>query len=201
MRILLVDDDALVLTPLTEFLRLERPDWEVVTASDGSHALTQLQAGNVDLLVTDIQMPTLDGMALLEAIRSDPKLCGIPLIFATGRVDRASMRHGMASGADDYLTKPYSGDELIAAIEARLKRVPPAQSQEAMAEAEAVRGVLTERELDILRLVGKGLVTKEIAQLLGLSPATVSVHRANIMRKLDLHTASALAGLAVRIQL
>lgn len=201
MRILLVDDDEFLLPPLAEYLRFARPGWEVATAASADAALAQLRAGSVDLLVTDIQMPALDGLALLEAVRRDPDLCGIPLIFATGRVDRASMRHGMSAGADDYLTKPYTGDELLSAIEARLKRVPAAPGPEAPPEAGHLRRTLTERELEVLGLVGQGLVTKEIAERLRLSPATVSVHRANIMRKLDLHTAGALAALAVRARL
>jgi DNA-binding NarL/FixJ family response regulator len=201
MHILLTDDDELLVAPLREFLRLERPDWVVTTSTDGNAALKILRAEPVDLLVTDIQMPTMDGMALLEEIRQDPHLSGLPLIFATGRNDRASMRTGMVSGADDYLTKPYSGEELLAAIEARLKRTPPAQEVAGEREAVALSKALTERELEILHLVGEGLVTKEIAESLKLSPATVSVHRANIMRKLDLHNAAALAALAVRARL
>ena len=171
-----------------------------MVASDGLEALRLLRNGNVDMLVADIQMPAMDGLSLLAEVRKDERLARLPIILASGRIDRASVRGGMSSGADDYLTKPYSVDELIAAIEARLQRV-----QEAFPEASVVRdnlrAVLTERELEVLRRIGRGLVTKDIAHDLGLSPATVSVHRANIMQKLGLHNSAALAALAVRANL
>ena len=63
----------------------------------------------------------MDGLTLLAEIRKDPRLAHLPLILATGRIDRASVRGGMASGADDYLTKPYTVAELMAAVEARLR--------------------------------------------------------------------------------
>jgi len=200
MKVLIVDDDPQILNATAACIPLLRVDWEVIVASDGLEALRLLRNGNVDMLVADIQMPAMDGLSLLAEIRGDPRLARLPMILASGRVDRASVRGGMSSGADDYLTKPYSVDELIAAIEARLQRV-----QEAFPEASVVRdnlrAVLTERELEVLRRIGRGLVTKDIAHDLGLSPATVSVHRANIMQKLGLHNSAALAALAVRANL
>jgi two-component system response regulator FixJ len=200
MKVLIVDDDPQILNATAACIPLLRVDWEVIVASDGLEALRLLRNGNVDMLVADIQMPAMDGLSLLAEIRGDPRLARLPMILASGRVDRASVRGGMSSGADDYLTKPYSVDELIAAIEARLQRV-----QEAFPEASVVRdnlrAVLTERELEVLRRIGRGLVTKDIANDLGLSPATVSVHRANIMQKLGLHNSAALAALAVRANL
>jgi DNA-binding NarL/FixJ family response regulator len=203
MHILLVDDDPDLVTILAEFIRLRRPDWRVEVAADGAHALAILRALPIDLLVSDIQMPNMDGMALLEEVRKDPRLAKLPLIFATGLADRGQMREGMASGADDYLTKPFTGEELIAAIEGRLRRferVEVAEDDARVLRAELARS-LTGREREVLGLVGLGLVTKEIAARLGLCPTTVSVHRANIMRKLDLHTSAALAALAARAQL
>lgn len=200
MHLLLVDDDPLLLAALQTCLELERPEWTVLTASNGIEALKRLRAERVDLLVTDIQMPSLDGMALLGEIRSDSRLSRLPLILITGRDDRSTMREGMASGADDFLTKPFLAQELIQAIEGRMRRLsPPNPSPEC--EAPDLGKLLTEREREVLTLIGQGLVTKQIARGLGVSPNTVSVHRANIMRKLDLHNAAALAALAVRLNL
>ncbi len=198
MHILLVDDDPLLVAPLAAYLGITRPGWGVGTAGSGEEALAHLRERRADLAVVDLQMPGMDGMALLGAIREDPDLAGLPIILATGRSDRASMRNGMASGADDYLTKPYTGEELIEAIEARLRRTEAARALGEAADVKALRQVLTDRELEVLGLIGQGLVSKEIAERLACSPATVSVHRANIMRKLDLHPANALAALAVR---
>jgi len=201
LRILLVDDDRLVLASLSHFLRLKRPDWEISVATDGADALRLLREEPTEVLVTDIQMPGVGGMALLSIIREDPALAHLPLILMTAHSDNTTMRQGMSSGADDYLVKPFQLDELILAIEGRLKRLSLGQEppREQQALAREVKEKLTEREVDILSRIGRGLVTKDIANGLGLSPRTVSVHRANIMRKLDLHNAAALAALAIRV--
>jgi DNA-binding NarL/FixJ family response regulator len=200
MRILLVDDDRLLLASLARILRVERPQWQLATAQDGAEALRVLRVEPVDLLVTDLHMPGVGGMALLAAVRQDPILRNLPLIFITAETDRITMRQGMASGADDFLTKPFSGDELVMAIEGRLRRLELGgdTSQGARELQSQLHELLTDRELDILTHIGRGEVTKEIAEDLALSPMTVSVHRANIMRKLDLHNAAALAALAIR---
>jgi len=203
MRLLLVDDDPQLLRLVAKYLRIAREHWTVFVASDGAEALRVLRQEPVDMMVADIQMPTMDGLSLLAEIRRDPVLARLPLILASGRVDRASVRGGMTAGADDYLTKPYTMEELLAAIEGRTRRLEAeaAEHGDTSAARERVKSALTERELDVLRLIGQGLVTKDIAQQLGLSPATVSVHRASIMRKLHLHNSAALAALAVRTNL
>jgi len=200
MRILLVDDDASLAGILADSLTLQRPDWEVRVALDGVAALEILREEAIDLLVSDIQMPSMDGIALLQNLRTDPRLAGLPVILASGRNEWGQVREGMCSGADDYLVKPFTGLELIQAIEIRLQRLRPAQAAPKDPPGPSL-APLTERERDVLALIGTGLVTKEIAERLNLSPHTVGVHRANIMRKLDLHTSAALAALAVRARL
>ena len=200
MRLLLVDDERLLLASVTRALRLERPDWIVATAPDGAEALRLLRSTPVDLLISDVQMPAMDGMALLRAVRLDPELAKLPLILISARDDRSDIRTGMAMGADDYLTKPFSTEELILAVESRLRRLEPGvdNSAQAVALRAELKEVLTEREWEVLAQIGLGLVTKDIAATLKLSPKTVSVHRQNIMGKLDLHNAAALAALAIR---
>jgi DNA-binding NarL/FixJ family response regulator len=194
-RILLVDDDAVLLCNLKRLLQAERPQWDVRTAASSAAALAILRTEPLDLLVSDIQMPGMDGMALLAEIRQDPALAGLPLIFITARDDRASVRDGMSAGADDYLTKPFTTEELIRAMDARLRRKAQEQNPALFGQLAAI---LTDRELEVLSLIGQGRVTKEIAGDLDLSCRTVSVHRGNIMRKLDLHNAAALAALATQ---
>jgi DNA-binding NarL/FixJ family response regulator len=199
MRILIADDDPVLLDATAECIAIERPGWTVLVAKDGLEALRLLREETVDILIADIEMPAMDGLSLLAEVRKDARLAALPMILATGRVDRASVRGGMASGADDYLTKPYTVDELIAAVEARLRRSQQGASSEDASQLRArLQQLLTERELEVLGLIGRGLVTKDIARKLALSPATVSVHRANIMEKLGLHNAAALAAMAER---
>jgi DNA-binding NarL/FixJ family response regulator len=203
MRVLLVDDERLLLVSLTRALRVQRPTWVIDTASDGVQAMALLRTQPVDILVTDIQMPGMDGMALLMQVRRDPELARLPLILISAEDDRLSVRKGMSSGADDYLTKPFSAEELILSVESRLRRLEPGADAAANGDAlkRELMGVLTERELGVLALIGQGLVTKDIAAELDLSPKTVSAHRQNIMGKLDLHNAAALAALAIRASL
>lgn len=201
MRVLLVDDERLLLASVTRALQVKRPGWEVATAANGLEALAILRARPVDILVTDVQMPAMDGLALLRQVRREPELARMPLILISAQDDRSSVRMGMFSGADDYLTKPFSPDELILAVESRLRRMEagpdPAEPGSDLLRHQ-LETLLTGRELEVLALVGQGLVTKDIAVELGLSPKTVSAHRQNIMGKLDLHNAAALAALAIR---
>lgn len=203
MRVLLVDDERLLLASLLRSLKVARPAWQVATASDGLEAMRCLASNAVDVLVTDLQMPGMDGMALLRQVRKDPALARLPLLLISGQDDRLTVRTGMNSGADDYLTKPFTAEELIQAIEGRMRRLESAGegaggASELQAQLEAR---LTQREREVLALVGQGLVTKEIAAELGLSPKTVSIHRQHLMEKLDLHNAAALAALAIRASL
>jgi DNA-binding NarL/FixJ family response regulator len=200
MRLLLVDDERLILTLMSRSLLALRPNWEVAVASDGLEAMRLLKSQRVDMLVTDVQMPGMDGMALLMQVRRDPELARLPLILISAQDDRTSVRQGMHSGADDYLTKPFTPEELVQTVEARWRRLKqdPQPVQGGNEAREKLQGMLTEREMAVLALIGQGLVTKDIAAALGLSPKTVSAHRQNIMGKLDLHNAAALAALAIR---
>lgn len=203
MRVLLVDDERLLLASMTHALRAKRPDWEVQTARNGSEAMDQLRSRQIDILITDVQMPGMDGMALLRQVRLDPELARLPLVLISAQDDRSSIRQGMFSGADDYLTKPFSPEELILTVESRLRRLEtgtgPATQPGSLQHQ--VQERLTERELEVLALIGQGMVTKDISAALDLSPKTVSAHRQNIMDKLDLHNAAALASLAIRAHL
>ena len=203
MRILLVDDERMLLTSVSRSLHLDRPGWEVLLAGDGAMAMHILESEPVDILVTDLNMPGMGGLALLEQIRKDPVRSRLPLIIMTSNNDRASMRMGMDSGADDFLTKPFTTSELILAIEVRLARLRP-EADRAASGGDALpelKAPLTAREREVLARIGSGLVTKEIAEKLGMSPRTVSAHRASIMRKLDLHNAAALAAWAIRARI
>ncbi len=203
MRILIVDDEPILLLALQRSFRMECPEWEVVMARTGEEALEQLRLQPFDVLVTDILMPRMDGMTLLAEVRKDPALTDTTVIFMTAKDDRESMRAGMTAGADDYVTKPFSPGELIAAVTGRLRRkeMVPLLPHDNRISRDQLAALLTEREREVLANIGKGLVTKEIAAEMGISPRTVDVHRTNLMRKLDLHNATALARLAIKAQL
>ncbi|MEH1168619.1 SpoIIE family protein phosphatase [Micromonospora sp. CPCC 205539] len=117
-RILVVDDNADLREHVT---RLLSPTWEVVTASDGAAALPLAREGGFDLVLTDVMMPRLDGFGLVGALRADPRTRHVPIVLLSARAGSAEAVAGLSVGADDYLTKPFSGQELIARVRANVE--------------------------------------------------------------------------------
>jgi signal transduction histidine kinase len=116
-RILVIDDEPALLEVIGELLT-DR-GFATLLASDGKAALEIARRERPDLVVCDVNMPKLSGYGVLEAVRREPHLAPTPFIFLTSDPE---MRTGMRSGADDYLMKPVSADDLVAAVEARLQR-------------------------------------------------------------------------------
>lgn len=119
-KILVIDDADFILETTATILKFE--NYEVFVAENGKIGLELAKSNNPDLILCDISMPIMDGYQLLEFIRFDPKLNRTPFIFLTAFADKANVRLGMEKGADDYLVKPFSRDELIAAINAQFKK-------------------------------------------------------------------------------
>lgn len=120
MKILVVEDEASIRKNVVSMLRME--GFDVIDASNGRSALALAREHIPGLILSDVMMPELDGYGLLEQLRADPLTATIPLIFLSARTDRADRRRGMNLGADDYLGKPFSHDELLEAVTARIKR-------------------------------------------------------------------------------
>ncbi len=118
--ILLIDDDDSMLQLTTELL--EHEGYTVMAASSGKSALELTEGTAPDLVLCDVTMPDLDGYGVLQALAKTPHLAEIPFIFVSARAERADVRKGMEHGADDYLTKPFQAQELLDAVEIRLKR-------------------------------------------------------------------------------
>ncbi|WP_343450123.1 SpoIIE family protein phosphatase [Micromonospora oryzae] len=117
-RILLADDNADLREHVT---RLLRPSWEVVAVPDGVEALRRAVEAPFDLVLTDVMMPRLDGFGLVTALRADPRTRHVPIVLLSARAGSAEAVAGLAVGADDYLTKPFSGEELIARVRANVE--------------------------------------------------------------------------------
>ncbi|WP_165774877.1 response regulator transcription factor [Candidatus Viridilinea mediisalina] len=118
--ILVVDDQPELLSGLQ--LTLEAAGYQVLVAEDGYGALEQLRSTAVDLILADIAMPELNGYQLYEQVRADPQLLRIPFVFLTARALASDVRYGKMLGVDDYLTKPVKPEDLLAAVEGRLRR-------------------------------------------------------------------------------
>jgi len=119
-KILVIDDAEFILDSTAVLLGFE--GYEVVTACDGVEGLKMAFQHSPDLILCDISMPNLDGYGVVEELRKHEKTLTTPFIFLTAFTEKSNMRLGMEKGADDFLVKPYSRDELIAAIEAQWKK-------------------------------------------------------------------------------
>ena len=201
--ILIFEDDAVSCVYMEFFLKKE--GFDVRCASDGHSGLDLLYKKRPDLILCDIMMPDMDGHAVLEAVRKEPAFADIPFIFVTALVDRAAVRQGMNEGADDYLPKPFTTDELLAAVSSRICRHEVISSQHSKFAFQEERAILlkktSKREREILLLVGKGGTSKEIARQLFVSLKTIERHRENIMKKLNATNAATLARWAIIAEL
>lgn len=119
-RILVIEDVPELLAEIAEWLNFE--GYDVVTAVNGRDGVEKAMTAQPDLIVSDITMPEMDGYEVLEALQKEPHLASVPFIFLTAHADKSAVRRGMNLGADDYITKPFKLDELLTAIETRLKR-------------------------------------------------------------------------------
>jgi DNA-binding response OmpR family regulator len=123
-RVLVVDDEPRILNFLTAKLRAVA--YDVITASNGVEALEQAQAQEPDLIVLDVVMPKMDGFETLRELRA---FSPVPVIFLSARGTDIDRIKGLGLGADDYLSKPFSPDELVARIDAVRRRVGPSESR------------------------------------------------------------------------
>jgi two-component system, sensor histidine kinase and response regulator len=118
--ILVIEDEQALRDNLMCLLDAE--NFEVFGAGNGKTGVELAKSHLPDLIICDVKMPLLDGFGVLTALRSTPATTTIPFIFLTAKVDKTDLRQGMELGADDYLTKPFSRKELLAAISVRLER-------------------------------------------------------------------------------
>jgi len=120
IRLLVAEDEAGIRNSLEQLLRLE--GYDVTTCADGQQALKLAELRRPDVVITDVHMPVMDGFDLLSAIRFRPDLSTCVVIMLTAAEDRANVRQGMTLGADDYITKPFTRDELLTAIRTQLDK-------------------------------------------------------------------------------
>ena len=121
---ILVVDDALTVRELERSI-LERAGYEVRTASDGVEALARLAEQSADLVLTDVEMPRMDGFALTEAIRAHPALANVAVLILTSRASEEDRQRGLEVGADGYIVKSaFDETALLGAVERLLGRRP-----------------------------------------------------------------------------
>lgn len=119
-KILLIEDNDLIRENTAEILELA--NYKVTTAANGKIGVEMALQHMPDLIICDIMMPVLDGYGVLHAVQKNDAIKNTPFIFLTAKTERNDFRRGMESGADDYITKPFDGTELLNAVNSRLKK-------------------------------------------------------------------------------
>ncbi|MCZ2460356.1 MAG: response regulator [Chitinophagales bacterium] len=119
-KILLIEDNNDIRENTAEILELA--NYKVFTAENGKDGVEVALKEKPDLIICDIMMPVLDGYGVLHLLNKNPETHHIPFIFLSAKSERSDVRKGMALGADDYITKPFDGTELLEAVEGRLKK-------------------------------------------------------------------------------
>lgn len=204
IRILLVDDHSVVRQGLKMFLTLD-PELEVIgEATNGAEALRRAHELHPDVVLMDLLMPVMDGIAATAAIRKE--LPNTEVIALTSVLEDASVTGAVRAGAIGYLLKDTEADELVRAIKAAANgqvQLSPQALARLMREVRAPESPesLTERETDVLRLLAQGLSNKEIARTLHLGEKTIKTHVSNILSKLGVPSRTQAALYAVRIGL
>jgi phosphate regulon transcriptional regulator PhoB len=137
IRILVVDDETDLVQLVT--YNLAREGFKVSSASDGEEALDKIKNGRFDLIILDLMLPGIQGNELCRIIRNNPKTNIIPIIMLTAKGDVADKIQGLETGADDYMTKPFSPKELIARVNAVLRRTDKRTIQENVLTVDDIR--------------------------------------------------------------
>jgi len=191
-----VDDDASFRTAVER--RLKKAGYEVATYSSAQHLLDRLpDETGPGCILLDVRIPGLSGPELQGRLRKLGST--LPIVFLTGYADIPITVQVIKAGADDFLTKPVSSDQLLRAIE------------RAMAHHEAVRDVkgkldivrgniasLTPREREVFELVIRGKTNKQVANALGATERTINAHRHRVMEKMQVQSLAELVSLAER---
>jgi DNA-binding NarL/FixJ family response regulator len=200
LRIVLADDHDLVRSGIKALLTMIDGVEVIAEARDGRELLTLLAGVTPDLVMTDISMPGMDGIAAIAEIHERYPALKVLVLSMYDTVD--FVKRAMASGACGYLMKdapPFELEQALRSVMTMGSYFSPSIAQRLMQPSEpTAHDELTQRQIEILKLIAQGRASKEIAFELGLSSKTVDVHRARIMDRLRLNDIASLTLYAVR---
>jgi NarL family two-component system response regulator LiaR len=204
IRILIADDHSVVRQGLRMFLALDGELEVVGEAANGAEAVERARALRPDVVLMDLLMPVMDGIAATTAIRGE--LPDTEVVALTSVLEDASVVGAVRAGAIGYLLKDTQGDELCRAIKAAAAgqvQLAPQAAARLMREVRAPDSpeALTDRETEVLLLVARGKANKEIAAALGIGEQTVKSHVSSILAKLGVQSRTQAALHAARIGL
>lgn len=203
-KILIIDDSPKYLSDA-----LPMYGYDVDTATDGVQGLKKLsmQDGVYDLILLDVMMPNMDGWETLRAIRNNKKYSAVPIIMITALNEEQKEISGLKFGADDYVVKPFILPNLLARIEALLRRSAWQKEQKQSASLDlkfAQEGEiehLTAREKEVLKLVSQGASNQQIADKLFVREVTVKTHLNSIFKKLKVSNRTQAVLLAMQLRI
>jgi RNA polymerase sigma factor (sigma-70 family) len=192
-----IDDDASFRTAIER--RLKLAGYDVETYSSAQQLLDHLpDVEKPGCILLDVQMPGLSGLDLQSRLIERGSI--LPIIFVTGYADTPATVRAIKAGAEDFLTKPASSEQLIDAIERAMTRYESARHQRN--EINSFRGLvasLTPRERQVFNLIVRGRINKQIAHELGTTERTVKAHRHQVMEKMQVHSLAELVSNAERL--
>jgi len=209
--IVLAEDHRLLREGVRALLHSRRDFQVVCEAENGIEAIRCVEKHAPDLILLDLSMPKMSGLSVIKEIKS--RFPEVKILTLTIHESDQYVLEAFQSGADGYCLKDASKDELLIAIESVLNGktyISPGISEGVMVgylegkktlKTSTTWDNITQREKDVLKLIGEGYRNKEIADFLNISVKTVEKHRANIMKKTDLHNVSALTAYAIEKKL
>ena len=180
--VFVVDDDVSVRESLELLIR--EAGWQPETFKSAQEFLVRPRTQVPSCLILDFALPGLNGLQLQERIAADR--ADMPIIFITGAGDIPTTVQAMKAGAVEFLTKPFDDTVLLSAIQQAVERSETALGVEAEIKSLRVRyATLSRREREIMGLVVRGLLNKQVGFELGISEITVKAHRGQVMRKME----------------
>lgn len=196
-KVLLVDDNSKYLKDALPFY-----GYEVTTACDGFQALKELdsKSNKFDIILLDVMMPNMNGWQTLKAIRSNERTKHLPVIMLTAVNEDQKMVTGLKIGADDYIVKPFVLPNLLARMEAVLRRCSRCQPSK-KEKRQISENLLTSKEIEVLEMAAKGASNKQIAEKLFVKEVTVKTHLNSIFKKLKVTNRTQAVLLAIESEL
>lgn len=189
----MIEDEPEMRRNIAKLLRFR--DYEPIEAENGRKGVDLARQEKPDLILCDVMMPELDGYGVLKTLQQDANLALIPFIFLTAKGDKDDLRSGMNLGADDYLTKPVANNDLVNAIEARLRRSELQSNREFKPDFSSHEPLLklglTPRAAETLLWLAQGKTNPDIATILGITESTVKKHVQEVFEKLGVETRGA----------
>ena len=196
--VLIVDDDTRMCAALQRLLKTVGLHSESFGTPEDF--LQHKLPNGPSCLILDVRLPGMSGLEVQSKLIE--MAVHIPIIFITSHADIPMTVKAMKSGAVEFLTKPFRDQDLIEAIQQALKRDSQTrQEQDEIAELEERYARLTAREREVMLLIVSGMLTKQIASSLGTTEITASVHRGQVMRKMQANSPAELGRLAEKLKL